>query len=101
MAVKTDSEIRRLEGLFMSLQEEVKAQGQTQKEQNRTLELINKNLTQLNTTLMGIPDTEDKGLYGKVCKHELRIAKLERILWPLVAVLAASNVISISNVVWG
>ena len=50
---------------------------------------------------MGIPDTEDKGLYGKVCKHELRIAKIERILWPLVAVLAASNVISISSVVWG
>lgn len=101
MAVKTDSEIRRLEGVMMIVQQQIDSQNATLREQTKALEQINKNLTQLNTTLMGIPDTEDKGLYGKVCKHDVRIAKIERVLWPLIAVLAASNVISISNVVWG
>ena len=101
MAVKSESEIRRLEGAMMIVQQQIDSQNSTLREQTKALEQINKNLTQLNTTLMGIPDTEDKGLYGKVCRHDVRIAKIERILWPLIAVLAASNVISISNVVWG
>lgn len=86
---------------MMLVQKQIDNQNAALREQTKALEQINKNLTQLNTTLMGIPDTEDKGLYGKVCKHEVKIAKIERILWPLVAVLAASNVISISSVVWG
>ncbi len=101
MAVKTDSEIRRLEGLFMSLQDDVKEQGAIQREQNKTLALINQNLTQLNVTLMGTPNTEDTGLYGMVSRHGARIDRIEKILWPLVAVLIATNVVSVSSIFWG
>ena len=58
---------------------------------------INENLVLLNTSLFGNPHSEDKGLYGKVVRDSCRIDKLERILWPLVAVLIATNVLSVSS----
>jgi len=61
---------------------------------------INRNLVLLSTCMMGVPNTDDKGLYGKVSIHESKIYCLEskinrqdKILWALIAVLIATNVI--------
>lgn len=87
--------MKRLEGSLMVFQRQIDNQHATLQEQTKALEAINKNLVQLNTTLMGVSGTEDKGLYGKVCKHETRIARLEKLLWPLIAILVSTNVITL------
>ena len=94
MECATDNEVKRLEGLFIMLQDQVRDIVKIQKEQAKSLALINQNLAQLNTALMGIPGTGDKGLVGIVNKHESRLSKMEKLFWTVIGALLATNVIN-------
>lgn len=50
-------------------------------------------MIRIETVLMGVPNTEDKGIVGQVSKNTRKIGKLEVRFWILIAFLVGSGVL--------
>jgi len=96
--LNTEERIQRQEGVLIIMQEQIKDIIKIQREQTKSLNLINQNLTQLNTTLAGIPGTDEKGICGKVNRQDIRIARLERLFWAVLGILMATNIINVTGI---
>ena len=73
------------------------------KEERKILEDIRESQTEQRTVLLGIPDTDDRGLVGEVKDIKMNVSalgsshgKLKRNFWLLVGTLVGSGIISSS-----
>ena len=69
--------------------------------ENDILKGIQRDIEAIRTTLLGSPNTADNGLYGWVVSHERRLARLERALWMLVALLTGLGILTGVNLLGG
>lgn len=58
---------------------------------NTEVKDINTLVQHLYVSVLGVPDSDDKGLYGKVCNHEKRLSTLERMLYPLIVLVTLAT----------
>ena len=67
--------------------------------QDTQLDRIELRIQEIATVLLGVPDSDDKGLVGKVNESCEKQEKLSRNFWILVSTLVGSGVIGGS--IWG
>ncbi len=56
-------------------------------------------IQEIHQGVYGVPDTDEKGLVGKCKEHDAEIAKVKRVLYTTIGVLAGSGVLSVG--IWG